>query len=166
MGQDIEIRMYRDSDFEETWPLFHALARHYRKWAYQRSEEDTREYVRKRVLGEESDVKIALAFLRDKPVGLATFSVMFPAPRSAAQLYLKELYVDENSRGQGAGRALMKFLARYALDHGCSRMDWTAETDNPGAVEFYTAIGARPVEEKVYFRFDNEALEAFSNLDE
>ena len=166
MGCEIEIRMYRDSDFETTWPLFHTLARYYRKWAYRRSEEETRDYVRERVLGKDSDVRMALAILEGKTVGLATFSIMYPAPASAAQLYIKELFVDEKFRGKGTGRAMMKFLARYAIDHGCSRLDWSAETDNPGAVEFYTAIGAKPVEEKVYFRFENEALEAFANLGE
>jgi GNAT superfamily N-acetyltransferase len=154
--------MYEDSDFEDTWLLFHALARYYRKWAYQRSEDETREYVRERVLGDDSDIRMALSLLNDKVVGLATFSIMYPSPHSAAQLYIKELYVDEKFRGQGAGRAMMKFLARYALDHGCSRLDWSAETDNPGAVEFYTAIGAKPVEEKVYFRFENDDLESFA----
>jgi ribosomal protein S18 acetylase RimI-like enzyme len=56
----------------------------------------------------------------------------------------------------------MAFLARLALERGCGRFDWTAETDNPETLAFYDRLGARRVEEKVYYRFDGEALNALA----
>jgi ribosomal protein S18 acetylase RimI-like enzyme len=62
------------------------------------------------------------------------------------------------ARGQGVGRALMGFLARLAVQRGCVRFDWTAETDNPEALAFYDRLGAGRVAEKVYYRFDGDRL--------
>ena len=56
----------------------------------------------------------------------------------------------------------MRFLAQLAIKRGCVRLDWTAETDNVAALSFYDRLGARRVTEKVYFRFDGEALAAFA----
>lgn len=57
----------------------------------------------------------------------------------------------------------MKFIANYALEHGCNRLDWTAESSNPVASEFYLAIGAEQILEKQYFRFEGLALSDFAS---
>jgi hypothetical protein len=56
----------------------------------------------------------------------------------------------------------MAWIARYAVEHDCVRFDWTAETSNPGALRFYSSLGARRVEEKIYFRFEGEDLLSFA----
>ena len=84
------------------------------------------------------------------------------APSLGGQLFMKDLFVAPEARGRGAGQALMEFLARLALARGCVRFDWTAETSNPAALAFYDRLGARRIEEKVYFRFDGEALRALA----
>jgi ribosomal protein S18 acetylase RimI-like enzyme len=60
------------------------------------------------------------------------------------------------------GRALLGFLARYALAHGCSRFDWTAETTNPEAVRFYDQFGVPRVPEKAHNRLSGEPLRALA----
>jgi len=75
---------------------------------------------------------------------------------------MKDLFTLAAARGRGVGHALMAFLARLALERGCGRVDRTAETDNPEALAFYDRLGARRVEEKVYFRVDGEALKALA----
>jgi len=59
----------------------------------------------------------------------------------------------------------MRFLARLAVERGCVRFDWTAETDNPDALGFYDRLGARRVADKVYYRFDGEALQRLATSD-
>lgn len=160
-----EIRLYEDRDFDCTWRLFHRLSAHYGIGELP-SEQQTEAHVRTNILGGDSDVRIVLAFDGVVAVALATFSVMYPSPNRKAQLFMKELYVDAGHRGSGHGRAVMKFLARYALDHGCSRVDWTSDTTNLGAVNFYEAIGAHPVEEKIYYRLAGDELKMFASSDE
>ena len=119
------------------------------------------EHVRQRVLSATS-CEIALAEIDGKAVGLATFAILYPAPGPSGQLFMKDLFTLAAARGRGVGHALMTFLACLALERGCTRFDWTAETDNPEALAFYDRLGARRVEEKVYFRFDGEALKALA----
>ena len=156
------IHLYEDRYFETTCWLFNSVSEFYQIGELPTLAQ-TREYVQNQVLGNDSDVKIALAIEANKAIGAATFSVMYPSPKSKAQLYIKELFIDAAHRNRGAGRALMKFVARYALDHGCNRMDWSAEKTNPTAVEFYNAIGAKPLSYKIYYRIADEDLESFAN---
>jgi hypothetical protein len=56
----------------------------------------------------------------------------------------------------------MGFIAAFAIEHGCTRFDWTAETTNPKAAEFYSSLGASLLEEKQYFRLDHQNLVTFA----
>jgi GNAT superfamily N-acetyltransferase len=103
--------------------------------------------------------EIAVAEQDGRAVGLATFAVLYPAPGPGGQLFMKDLFALAEARGQGVGCALMAFLARLAMERGCLRFDWTAETDNPTALEFYDRLGASRVAEKVYYRFEGKALQ-------
>jgi ribosomal protein S18 acetylase RimI-like enzyme len=112
-----------------------------------------------RILTEQpTGVEMLVAFAGPGPVGLASFAQIFPGEGAAPQLYMKELYVAEACRGGGVGEALMRALARVAMARGCTRIDWTTARDNLGAQAFYRRIGARPVDEKVYFRLDAEGI--------
>ncbi|KMW57175.1 YbjA protein [Candidatus Rhodobacter oscarellae] len=75
---------------------------------------------------------------------------------------MKDLFVSERARGTGLGNLFMRHLARHAVELGCHRFDWTAETDNPRAVAFYDDLKAERVAEKVYFRFSDANLRAFA----
>jgi GNAT superfamily N-acetyltransferase len=152
----LRTRLAEGSDEVALAALFHAVDLHY--WgAAAPSGEAMAEHVRRNILAARS-CEIAIAELDGKPVGLATFAVLFPAPGPAGQLYMKDLFALAEARGRGVGQALMAFLAKLALERGCSRFDWTAETDNPEALAFYDRLGARRVEEKIYYRLEADAL--------
>jgi ribosomal protein S18 acetylase RimI-like enzyme len=102
--------------------------------------------------------EIAIAEQKGRAVGMATFAVLYPAPGLGGQLFMKDLFVLAEIRGQGVGLTLMRFLARQAVERGCVRFDWTAEQDNPAALSFYDRLGAARVAEKVYYRFEGETL--------
>ncbi len=158
----IVTRLYEDRDFKSLCQLCQGVVEYYQVDKIP-DDSETTAYVRDYVLGEDSDVKVMMAFEGDTGIGLASFSIMYPSPNLKGQLYLKELFVDEEYRGKGVGQALMKAVARYALDHNCSRMDWSAEKTNPSALEFYQAIGATPLDIKVYYRIASEDLESFAD---
>ncbi|HYY81122.1 MAG TPA: GNAT family N-acetyltransferase [Actinomycetes bacterium] len=115
--------------------------------------------VASRLLDPSGDCELALAAADGQPAGFATFAVVYPAPALGGLLYLKDLFVLAAFRGHGIGQELMRFLARQARARGCSRMDWTTETDNPRAMAFYQRLGARPVQGKVYYRLEGQDLQ-------
>ncbi|MBD8451235.1 GNAT family N-acetyltransferase [Serratia rubidaea] len=119
-------------------------------------------YLTHRVFSAYSGVTILGAWKNGILVGFATFTVMFPAPKCSGQVYMKDLFTSAEVRGQGVGKSLMGFIAAFAIEHGCMRFDWTAETTNPKAAEFYLSLGASLIEEKQYFRLEHQNLATFA----
>ena len=73
-------------------------------------------------------------------------------------IYLDDLYVREQYRGRGYGKALLQHLAQICIERGYPRLDWWVLDWNP-AVDFYTSIGAIGMDEWTVFRLTGEPLE-------
>ncbi|MET0531107.1 MAG: GNAT family N-acetyltransferase [Microvirga sp.] len=102
---------------------------------------------------EAEGTRYALAFLDGRAVGLACFALLRPGFRLTGLMFLKELFVDSNARGQEIGAALMQWLAAYAREQGVTRIDLTTEAGNQGARAFYERLGAEQ-KDKVFYRFN------------
>lgn len=87
-----------------------------------------------------------------RALGLAAFSRLWPAAGADTSIFLKELFVRETARRGGVGAQLMDAVKAAARAAGCSRLEWTADTDNPTAVDFYAALGARQNSGKIIYR--------------
>jgi GNAT superfamily N-acetyltransferase len=85
-------------------------------------------------------------------VGLASWSLLWPAAGLTTSLYLKELYVAQAHRHGGVGRLLMEGIYRIAAERGCSRVEWTTDTGNTRAQQFYESLGATPLPTKIFYR--------------
>ena len=59
-------------------------------------------------------------------------------------LYVDDICVDENARGNHAGRALYEHIEQYAKEAGCARLTLNVWTCNPGAMRFYEKMGLEP----------------------
>ncbi|MGP0820793.1 MULTISPECIES: GNAT family N-acetyltransferase [unclassified Serratia (in: enterobacteria)] len=123
---------------------------------------EMRRYLAEKVFSTYSGVTIIGARKEGLLLGFATFSLLFPAPRCSGQAFMKELFTSKAARGKGIGKALIQFIAAFALEHGCSRLDWTAEKSNPRAGDFYLSLGASLIKEKQYFRLEDNDLKAFA----
>ena len=95
-------------------------------------------------------------------IGFASYSVVWPAAGTTKSLYLKEIYVKNDCRGVGAGKHLMAELFRIATSTNCSRVEWTTDTDNLGAQDFYEKLGLPALRSKVFYRADKEVLGRFT----
>ena len=58
-------------------------------------------------------------------------------------LYLDDLCVDENCRGQGAGRLLYDAVLALARELGCWNVTLNVWACNPGAMRFYEKCGLK-----------------------
>ena len=54
--------------------------------------------------------------------------------------YLQDLFVAEQARGAGAGRALIDQVAQAARDHGATRYYWHTQQDNTTARALYDQV--------------------------
>jgi GNAT superfamily N-acetyltransferase len=62
-------------------------------------------------------------------------------------LYLEDLYVKPEFRGQGLGKGLLLHLAGIARARNCGRMEWAVLDWNAPAIAFYESLGARRLTE-------------------
>lgn len=58
-------------------------------------------------------------------------------------LYVDDLCVDENVRGQKIGTALLDYVVGYARSVGCTAVTLNVWSCNPAAVGFYRAYGMK-----------------------
>ena len=101
----------------------------------------------------------ALAFVDGEVAGLASVAIVHPGIDLERLMFLKDLFVREDVRNAGVGRALIGFLAGHCQREGIGRIDFTTEDWNEGALRFYAGLGAERHGQKVFFRLSGEALE-------
>lgn len=99
-----------------------------------------------------------LAVHEGAPVGLALFSRNYSTWTGKPGLYLEDLFVRPEARGQGLGKALLAHLAGIAVARGYGRFEWSVLDWNTPAIGFYTSLGARMMDEWTVMRIDGEAL--------
>jgi GNAT superfamily N-acetyltransferase len=91
-------------------------------------------------------------------VGFALFFHNFSTFLAQPGIYLEDLFVIPEKRGRGVGRALLKELARLAVERGCGRLEWSVLDWNREAIAFYERLGAQPNSEWTIYRLTGEAL--------
>jgi GNAT superfamily N-acetyltransferase len=115
------------------------------------------------LFGERPVAEVLLAFEEQSPVGFAVYFYNFSTWLGRAGLYLEDLFVKPEKRGKGYGRALLVELAKIARDRGCGRMEWAVLDWNEPAIEFYRALGAKPMNEWTVFRLTREEIARLAN---
>lgn len=98
----------------------------------------------------------------DQPIGFAVYFFNYSTWQGRNGLYLEDLYISPEQRGTGAGKLMLKHLAREACANECGRFEWSVLDWNEPAIRFYESIGARPQTEWVRYRMEGEALKAFA----
>lgn len=129
--------------------------------AYERAPHEvtaTEEQLNQVLFGERPAAEVVLAFDSDAPVGFAVFFHNFSTWLGRPGLYLEDLFVKPSERGKGYGRALLMHLAKIARDRGCGRMEWAVLDWNEPAIQFYRALGARPMHEWTVFRLTRDEI--------
>jgi len=82
------------------------------------------------------------AWERDVLVGF-THVVLHPNTWNTTDCcYLEDLYVSENVRGQGVGRALIEQVYAFANEKDCNRVYWVTQEDNTSARKLYDDIAS------------------------
>ena len=103
-------------------------------------------------------IHVVLAEWEGQPAGFALYFFNFSTWQGKPGLYLEDLFVRPSFRGFGIGKALLKHLARIAVDRGCTRYVWQVLDWNEPSIKFYEAMGARQMKNWITCRVDGEAL--------
>jgi GNAT superfamily N-acetyltransferase len=95
-------------------------------------------------------------------VGVALWFLNFSTWRGTHGIYLEDLFVQPQHRGQGLGKELLRTLAAVCVERGYSRLEWSVLDWNTPSIEFYEAAGALPMDEWTVFRLTDDALTDFA----
>ena len=110
------------------------------------------------LFGERPAAEVLIAYLGDKPAGFALFFHNYSTWLGKRGIYLEDLFVRPSARKHGVGFALLRALARIALDRDCGRVDWSVLNWNELAINFYKQIGAKQMDEWTTFRLSGDDL--------
>ena len=91
-------------------------------------------------------------------VGFAVWFLNFSTFSGKAGLYLEDLFVHQNHRGKGIGKALMAHLARRCGENGWSRLQWAVLDWNTPSIDVYKSLGAEMLDEWTGVRLSGDAL--------
>jgi GNAT superfamily N-acetyltransferase len=154
-SENFQIRPARVEDVPVILQLIRDLA------TYERAPDEvtaTEEQLVDVLFGERPAAEVLLAFEGKSPVGFAVYFYNFSTWLGRSGLYLEDLFVNPEKRGNGYGRALLVELAKIARDRGCGRMEWAVLNWNEPAIKFYRALGAKPMDEWTVFRLTPEEI--------
>ena len=153
----MEIRFFQKEDLEIAIDIFEALSEYY-LGDNSSSRKNISRNLNENILADRSGVELILAVDQGKSVGMAAISLLYPAPKETAQLFIKELFVLPDCHSKGIGKKMMQFIAEYALENKCSRIDLSVDLDNEKAIQFYKSLGVLPLETKLYLRAEHDVI--------
>ncbi len=110
------------------------------------------------LFGEYPAAEILLAHVDGAPAGFALFFHNYSTFLGRPGLYLEDLFVRPDFRGHGVGRTLLARLAALAVERNCGRFEWSVLDWNEPAQDFYSKLGARPMDDWTLWRMDGQAL--------
>ena len=118
----------------------------------------TEEDFRQNLFGEKKFAEVVIGEYNSEPVGYALYFYNFSTFLGKPCLYLEDLYVKQEVRGKGFGKALLAYLARLAVDQKCGRFEWAVLDWNEPSINFYESLGASLMKEWIITRIDGDNL--------
>ncbi|MBO0859310.1 MAG: GNAT family N-acetyltransferase [Chloracidobacterium sp.] len=126
----------------------------------------TEDDLRETLFGKRRYAEVIIGRHRGEPVGFALFFHNYSTFLGKPGIHLEDLYVDEQHRGKGFGKALLIYLAKLTKDRGCGRLEWFVLDWNEPSIKFYISLGAAPLNDWTVFRLTGDALDKLSNEQE
>ncbi|NNE93456.1 MAG: GNAT family N-acetyltransferase [Verrucomicrobiales bacterium] len=163
MTNPVSIRPARPDDVPAILGLIGELA-DFEKLRHQlvAKEEDFQEAL----FGEQPAAAALVAVTDDsQPIGYAIYFSTFSTFVGKAGIWLEDIYVRPEFRGQKIGKQLLKSVAEIAKQRNAGRLEWCVLDWNQNAIEFYESIGADVMPDWRICRMDRSRVEAFIDSD-
>ncbi len=118
----------------------------------------TEENLEKYLFGEEVAAEVVIGYDHDQAVGFALYFHSFSTFLAKPGIYLEDLFVLEEQRGKGYGKALLTYLAKITVEKGYGRLEWAVLDWNEPAIKFYKSLGASMLEDWIVNRVSGDSL--------
>jgi GNAT superfamily N-acetyltransferase len=149
------IRRAEPADVPAIYQLIRELA------SYERSLPEvtgTQDQLRESLFGSAPAVFAHVAEDSGRIVGFALWFLNYSTWLCCHGIYLEDLYVTPELRGQGIGRQLLAELAALCVQRGYGRLEWWVLDWNEPSIGFYRSLGATAMDEWTVYRLTGAAL--------
>lgn len=103
--------------------------------------------------------RVLMAEWESQPAGYAFFFDYYSSFEGRPGLFLEDIYVRDQYRGKGIGKALLARVASIAKEQKCFGVRWQVLDWNTPAIEFYKGLGATFLDDWKTISLDGDALE-------
>lgn len=103
-----------------------------------------------------------IAEVGGEPVGFAIWFYNYSTFKGRHGIYLEDLFVVPEARGLGAGKALLRALAKRCVAQGLARLEWAVLDWNAPSIAFYDSLGASAQTDWIARRLTGEPLKALA----
>ena len=153
------IRFATENDVEFIFEMIKELA------VYEKAAdkvETSIEQIREDGFGEKAYYKAVILELDNKAVGMALFYNRYSTWKGKS-LYLEDLYIRPEFRGNGLGMMGMQWLAEYAVETKCYRFEWQVLDWNEPSIQFYKTLNADLDSEWINCRLEGNRIQDLAN---
>lgn len=152
---NLVIRNAKEEDVSTLLELIKEIAE-YEKLSYQviATEETLRESIFKN-----NRANALILEVDNKKIGYCIYFYSFSTFIGRSGIYIEDIFIKKEYRGNGFGSEIFKFLAKKAKEEGCKRIEWACLDWNEPSIKFYKSLGAVPMDEWTVYRLtENEII--------
>jgi GNAT superfamily N-acetyltransferase len=150
---NLKIRKGKESDIPAVFSLIKELAE------FEKAPEAVTNSI-ERMRKEQNVFKFFVAEIDNKIIGMAIYFFAY-FTWVGKSLYLDDIYVKPDYRGQKIGSKLMQKIFEVAKKEDCQRLRWQVLDWNTNAIEIYKKLGANITNEWLNCDFNKEDINKF-----
>ena len=120
-----------------------------------------KDQVKEYLFGERPLAEVLMLEIDHQEVGFALFFHNFSTFEGRPGLYLEDLFILPEYRGNGLGKMALQYLANIARERNCARFEWVCLDWNQPSIDFYEKQGAKAKKQWIIFRMDGEELKNY-----
>ena len=94
-------------------------------------------------------------------VGYALYFLNISTYKCREGIYVEDIYVKQERRGEGIGSGMFAELGRLAKKNNYGRIEWSCLDWNEPSKTYYKNLGAAPMEGWTQFRVDESRFDSF-----
>lgn len=108
------------------------------------------------------EAEVLLVELNKEVIGYVLYFFNYSTFIGREGFYLEDIYIKEQYRKNGYGKAIFKVLGKIAYENGCERMEWACLNWNKPSIEFYKSLGAVGMDEWTVYRLTRDKIKALA----
>lgn len=93
------------------------------------------------------------------PAGFALFFHNYSTFLCKYGIYIEDIYIRQQYRGKGYGKALLKHICHLAQKRNCGRVEWWCLDWNKPSIDFYLKLGAEAMSDWTVYRLNKEQID-------